>query len=95
MKTILCPCEDLTLEEVEDAIREGYASIEDIKRYTGLATGSCQGRLCLGPCIDVLARTTGKTPNEIGLIRFRPPLEPLPLGVLAAGASDSQTRTHH
>lgn len=85
MKTILCPCEDITLEEVEDAIRCGYATIEDIKRYTGLATGSCQGRLCLLPCVETLARLTGKKPDEVGLIRFRPPHEPIPLGVLAAG----------
>lgn len=86
MKTILCPCEDLTLAEVEQAIREGYATIEDIKRFTGLATGSCQGRLCLGPCAEVLARMTGKDAAGVGLIRLRPPVEPVPLGLLAAGA---------
>lgn len=85
MKTILCPCEDITLEEVEDAIRAGYATVEDVKRFTGLATGSCQGRLCLLPCAAVLSRTTGKTLEDLGLITFRPPLEPVPLGVLAAG----------
>lgn len=90
MKALLCPCEDITLREVEDAIRRGYATIEDVKRYTGLATGSCQGRLCLAPCVEVLARLTGKTPEEVGLIRFRPPLEPVPLGVLAAGAAQSE-----
>lgn len=86
MKAILCPCEDITLEEVEDAIRTGYASIEDVKRFTGLATGSCQGRLCLGPCLNVLARLTGKPVEAHGLITFRPPVEPIPLGILAAGA---------
>ena len=84
MKTILCPCEDITLREVEDAIRRGYATLEDVKRYTGLATGSCQGRLCLLPCVELLARLTGKTADDVGLIRFRPPREPIPLGVLAA-----------
>jgi len=92
VKTIICPCEDLTLEEVEDAIREGYASVEDLKRYTGLATGSCQGRLCLLPCVDVLSRMTGKEPATLGLITFRPPLEPIPLGLLAAGARPPDER---
>lgn len=90
MKTLLCPCEDITLAEVEDAIRRGYASIEDVKRYTGLATGSCQGRLCLVPCLEVLARLTGKDPGTLGLIKFRPPLEPVPLGLVAAGATAPQ-----
>lgn len=86
MKAILCPCEDITVAEVEDAIRDGYGSLEDVKRYTGLATGTCQGRLCVAPCVEILARLTGKTASEQGLIRYRPPLEPVPLGLLAAGA---------
>jgi bacterioferritin-associated ferredoxin len=90
MKTILCPCEDITLEEVEDAIDDGFDTVEDIKRYTGLATGSCQGKLCLAPCVELLAKHTGRTPLEVGTIRFRPPSEPVPLGLLAAG--DRSTR---
>lgn len=90
MKTMLCPCEDITLREVEDAIRHGYATIEDVKRYTGLATGSCQGRLCLMPCVELLSKMTGKAPEEVGLIRFRPPAEPVPLGLLAAGRDEPQ-----
>lgn len=91
MKTILCPCEDITLEEVEEAVRAGYATIEDVKRHTGLATGSCQGRLCLAPCLDALVRITGTTPAELGLITFRPPFEPVPLALLAAGAKKKET----
>ncbi len=90
MKAILCPCEDITVREVEDAIDQGYDTVEDIKRYTGLATGSCQGKLCLAPCIDILSERTGTPPQELGLIRFRAPVEPIPLGILAAG--DKSTR---
>lgn len=89
MKTLLCPCEDITRREVEDAVRHGYATLEDVKRYTGLATGSCQGRLCLLPTIELIARLTRKDPGSIGLIRFRPPEEPVPLGVLAAGPREA------
>jgi bacterioferritin-associated ferredoxin len=85
MKTILCPCEDLTQREIEDAIDDGYDTIEDLKRYTGLATGTCQGKLCLMPCVTILAERTGKDPMDVGLIRFRAPVEPVALGILAAG----------
>jgi bacterioferritin-associated ferredoxin len=85
VKAILCPCEDITVREVEDVVRHGYATLEDVKRYTGLATGTCQGKLCLAPCVDLLVRLTQKTPEEIGLITFRPPVEPVPLGLMAAG----------
>ena len=92
MKTILCPCEDITVREVEDVVRHGYTTLEDVKRYTGLATGTCQGKLCLTPCVQLLARITGKTPTEIGLITFRPPVEPVPLGLLAAGEPPHASR---
>lgn len=88
MKSILCPCEDITVAEVADAIEDGYATLEDVKRYTGLATGSCQGKLCVAPCLELLRRITGKDPVALGLITFRPPVEPVPLGLLAAGAHD-------
>lgn len=85
MKTILCPCEDITVREVEDAIAYGYDTVEDIKRFTGLATGSCQGKLCLGPLVGILSERTGKPPQELGLMRLRAPVEPVPLGLLASG----------
>lgn len=84
MKTLLCPCEDISRQEVVDAVRDGYATLEDVKRYTGLATGTCQGRLCLIPTVALIARLTGRDPATLGLIRFRPPSEPVPLGILAA-----------
>lgn len=90
MKTILCPCEDITAQEVLDAVRHGYDTVEDVKRYTGLATGTCQGRLCLAPCVELLAARTGRSPDELGTIRYRPPTEPVPLGLVAAGAEDEE-----
>lgn len=92
-KTILCPCEDITEAEVQDAVDEGYTTVEDIKRYTGLATGTCQGRLCLTPCVLLLAERTGHDPSELGLITFRPPSEPVPLAALAATARDTPEDT--
>ena len=42
-KSVLCSCEDVTLEDVRHAIDKGYRDIESIKRYTGFGTGVCQG----------------------------------------------------
>ncbi len=81
------------MEEVQDAVRGGYASVEDVKRYTGLATGTCQGRLCLPPTLNVLVQLTGRPHEALGLIRFRPPVQPVPLGILAAGASPEPKET--
>lgn len=82
-KCMVCTCEDVTEEEVRDAIRAGYADIESLKRYTGLATGPCQGKSCVQLTRILLHRETGVPLEEIGAITYRPPLKPVPLGFLA------------
>lgn|GEM_PF-1245741 len=46
-KTIVCHCEDITLDELHSALAQGYREIESLKRFTGIATGKCQGKCCL------------------------------------------------
>ncbi len=82
-KWVLCPCEDVLLDEVEAAHARGYRGLEVIKRYTSAGTGLCQGRFCLPEAILVLALLEGRTPPEVGFITQRPPLVPTALGALA------------
>ncbi|MHB8585101.1 MAG: (2Fe-2S)-binding protein [Thermoplasmatota archaeon] len=82
-KVIICACEDISIDEVEDAIHEGYDDMETLKRFTGVATGPCQGKSCVVLCRRLLAEVPGGDPAEIGTITFRPPTAPLPLRYLA------------
>lgn len=82
-KKIVCLCEDVTQEEIIDAIKQGYTNIESLKRYTGIGTGPCQGKTCLSHVVGILARELGKGPDEVGMTAQRPPIKPIPLGVLA------------
>jgi sarcosine oxidase subunit beta len=82
-KTIICACEDVTLEEVRQAFALGHRDVESVKRYTGIGTGFCQGKSCLAAVSAVLLRL-GATPAEVAPFATRPPLHPVPLGVLAA-----------
>ena len=50
-RVFLCRCEDVTLAEIDHAIAKDLTSVEEIKRYTGLGTGPCQGRECIGPLV--------------------------------------------
>ena len=43
---IICRCEDVTLEDVENIMNEGYTSFEEIKRILRVGMGSCQGNTC-------------------------------------------------
>jgi sarcosine oxidase, subunit alpha len=81
---IACPCEDVLLDEVEEANRGGYRGIEVVKRYTGVGTGLCQGRYCLPDTLLVLSILEGRPPSEVGYITQRPPVVPTPLAAFAA-----------
>ncbi len=73
-KIIVCRCEDVTLQDIVTAIEHGYRDIEEVKRYTGLGTGPCQGKSCMGRCALLLAAHTGRKPSDIPPFTTRPPV---------------------
>jgi len=54
-KTILCHCEDVDVEEVHAALKQGFGDLETLRRYTGIGTGKCQGKCCLIQTLRILA----------------------------------------
>ena len=82
--TFICRCEDLTQEEIEQAIDEGYTTLDELKCKLRLAMGPCQGRGCLSLARRVLWQKTGKTYPEIKIPAARSPLVPVPLGILSS-----------
>jgi sarcosine oxidase, subunit beta len=85
-KALVCPCEDVTVEEVQHALDKGFRDIESVKRYTGFGTGMCQGKQCLTAVANVLCRHAKPTPRADQLLPFtpRPPLYPTPLATWAS-----------
>lgn len=81
---IACTCEDVLLDEVEEATRAGYRGVELVKRYTGLGTGLCQGRYCLPDALLLLSIAEARPPPEVGYTTQRPPVHPTPIAALAA-----------
>ena len=45
-KVFLCRCEEVTQEEIEEAIRDGATTLSGIKKRTHAGMGLCQGRTC-------------------------------------------------
>ncbi|MHB8603948.1 MAG: (2Fe-2S)-binding protein [Thermoplasmatota archaeon] len=88
-KCIVCLCEDVTEHEVADAVAAGYTDLESVKRYTGLATGPCQGKTCVALARRILARDTQLPAEALGDITYRPPLAPVPLRHLAGDEVDA------
>jgi sarcosine oxidase subunit beta len=82
-KVILCRCEDVTLADVQRAVKLGYGDIEEVKRYTGFGTGPCQGKECLREIACAIARASGRDPATAAPFTSRPPIGPTELGILA------------
>ena len=83
-KIFLCRCEDVTVNEFREAYDEGFTEMESLKRYTGVATGFCQGKGCLSESAMELAVLRGTEPPRIRPTNVRPPSEPLTFAQLAA-----------
>ncbi len=78
-ETILCRCEGITLGDVRRLIREGYTTVDEIKRISRAGMGPCQARTC-GPLIaGEIARLTGRPIESVEPSAHRPPVKPLPL----------------
>ena len=74
---------DVTAADVELAVRESYASVEHLKRYTTLGMGTDQGRTSNINGLALLARARGAPVPEVGHTTYRPPYSPVTLGLLA------------
>jgi sarcosine oxidase subunit alpha len=86
-KTFVCFCHDVSEENIEQAIEEGFDNVETCKRYTTATQGACQGGMCEANFAYLLAK---KRP-ELGsrtLPTTRPPVSSMSLGAMAAGHHD-------
>ncbi|RLG83357.1 MAG: (2Fe-2S)-binding protein [Thermoprotei archaeon] len=85
---IICRCENVTLDDVERAIDEGYTDLESLKRKLRIGMGPCQGRTCLPLVIRILARKLRKSPDELLIPTSRPPINPIPMKLFIHGGDD-------
>jgi len=75
---------DVTADDVRLAHREGFQSVEHLKRYTTLGMATDQGKTSNVPGLAIMANALGKQIPEVGTTRFRPPFAPVSIGSLAA-----------
>jgi sarcosine oxidase subunit alpha len=75
--------EDVSSADIHAAAREGYDSVELLKRYTTVTMGPAQGKLETVNAVAVLAEATGSAIAETGTTTWRPMYVPPTLGALA------------
>ncbi len=74
---------DVTTADVALAVREGYTSVEHLKRYTTLGMGTDQGKTANVVGLALLAQLLNRPVQSIGTTTFRPPYTPVTLGAVA------------
>ncbi|MEL7610639.1 MAG: (2Fe-2S)-binding protein [Bacillota bacterium] len=83
-REIVCRCEEVTKEEIMDAIRSGDASLDAIKKRTRAGMGFCQGRTCKRLIARMLSAYYSMPMDAFLPGSVRIPVVPLSLGLIAA-----------
>ncbi|HJL57760.1 MAG TPA: 2Fe-2S iron-sulfur cluster-binding protein [Alphaproteobacteria bacterium] len=74
---------DVTADDVRLAHREGFISVEHLKRYTTLGMANDQGKMGNIIGLSLMADLLDKEIPEVGTTVFRPPYTPVSIGSLA------------
>ena len=79
---LVCRCEEVTLGEIRQAIKEGARDVTGVKRRTRAGMGLCQGRSCEKLIQGILKQELKEKPERIGTSTFRPPVRQVTFGTL-------------
>ena len=79
---------DVTAADIQLAAREGFESVEHLKRYTTTGMATDQGKTSNLNALAIMAEIRGAQIPEVGTTTFRPPFTPLTLG--AVGGQESR-----
>ncbi len=74
---------DVTAADLKLALREGYSSVEHVKRYTTTGMGTDQGKTSNVNAIGIMAETVDRPIPEVGVTTFRPPYTGVTFGAFA------------
>ncbi len=79
---------DVTVADIELAVRENFVWVEHLKRYTTVGMAIDQGKTSNLAALSLLATLTHRTIPEVGTTTFRPMYAPVSMGAITAGLTD-------
>ena len=91
-KCFVDPQHDVTTDDVLLAHREGFVSVEHLKRYTTLGMATDGGKVGNVIGLALMADALGKDIPEVGTTTFRPPYTPVSIGALRGRNVDRHFR---
>jgi NAD(P)H-nitrite reductase large subunit len=74
---IICRCEEITREDIAEAIRRGARSVPAVKRRTSAGMGLCHGRTCTRLVAQVVKEELGIPADKLKPATVRPPVRPI------------------
>jgi sarcosine oxidase subunit alpha len=80
---------DVTAKDLKLALREGFESIEHVKRYTTTGMATDQGKTSNMNALGIVADGLGRPLPAVGTTTFRPPYTPVTFGALVGPARDA------
>lgn len=92
LKSFVDPQHDVTTDDVRLAHREGFVSVEHLKRYTTLGMATDGGKVGNIIGLALMADAQGKEIPEVGTTTFRPPYTPVSIGALKGRNVDEHFR---
>jgi len=92
---------DVKASDILLAEREGYRSVEHLKRYTTMGMGTDQGKTSNVNALAIMARTLNQDIGSLGVTTFRQPYTPVTIGAFGGHESGDlldtirRTALHH
>lgn len=80
---LVCRYEPQTIGDLKEAIDSGARDLNQLKQFTRMGMGVCQGRPCEEITARLMAQHLGVPRSEVGRWTMRPPLEMVELSTLA------------
>jgi heterotetrameric sarcosine oxidase alpha subunit len=91
-KAIVDPQHDVTADDIRLAHREGFVSVEHLKRYTTLGMATDGGKVGNIIGLALMAEALGIDIADVGTTTFRPPYTPVAIGALKGRNVDEHFR---
>lgn len=82
---IVCRCEEVTLDDLENAYDSGAVTSRQLKMKTRATMGACQGRVCRHLVETWIHHKDPHAPHSVEQLSYRPPIRPVTFGDLAEG----------
>ncbi len=79
---IVCRCEEVCAGEIRKLADLGCQGPNQAKAFSRCGMGPCQGRQCSDTVSAIIAAKQGRSMDEVGYFRIRPPIKPVTLGQL-------------